>query len=267
MPIRRPIAAIEQDVENWIDRSTQVFNNTFRDASRKIWVLKFIPARFLEQFLRTPQLAVSATPGFTWGDGVYVVPIDFAYSAMIYGRIGIMGWIGPDDTKRIYDGSQQRGIELYQEWISHKSFLYRLLTTTIHADNANRLLRNMFKRRFQIDLVYFPPDQYNRAYVAPLRDRWFVLSDWLGLGPQAPGQRPAFSPKVRECEWVALVGEEFDESTWKTQFRDLVGPHLTPMGLPRVAINRLSLAAQLHTQYRNNRSRGPKPPTVINIQP
>ncbi len=63
-------------------------------------------------------------------------------------------------------------------------------------------------------------------------DRWFVVSDWSGAGPQAPGQRPVRSGRIKECEWVAMVEEEFEESVWKVHYSDLFRPVLHGTALP-----------------------------------
>ena len=68
--------------------------------------------RNLAGFMRRPELVISTTPGFTWGDGVYVVRLQHVYSAMIYGRVGVMGWIGRADLTRVYDAADPAGVSL-----------------------------------------------------------------------------------------------------------------------------------------------------------
>jgi hypothetical protein len=220
----RALHLIEQDIEQWISSSAAGFK-PFVENDR-IWVLKFIDVRFLGGFLAKRSLAISATPGFTWGDGIYASPLANAHSMMMYGRAGVMGYLDAADVPRVYDAADPRGVALYQEWIQYSPYWYRLLTTTVHADLANRFLRNSFRKAFDIGLVFFPPDQMNSVYVDRKRDRWFLISDWLATGPQAPGQKPTFSSRVRDCRWVAVVGEQFDPSTWKTHYTDLIGPYL-----------------------------------------
>ncbi|MEJ7811463.1 MAG: hypothetical protein WKG32_13710 [Gemmatimonadaceae bacterium] len=133
---------------------------------------------------------------------------------------------------------------------------------------ANRLLRNRFRRRFDIGIVHFRPDQYNGAYVEPHRDRWFVLSDWTNAPPQAPGQRPALSTKVREPEWVVIVGEEFESSAFRTFYRDLIGPSLARAGISRSPAARVNLVPQLQAAYAQNRARpAGAPPRAVFAAP
>src|SRR5687767_3103484 len=190
MPLR-PLADVENDIRSWCVSSTNAFRAAFVEADR-VWVLKYIPARFLKSFLAAKQMIVSATPGFTWGDGVYVAQLRHPYSTMMYGRAGLMGWLPWMDRQTAYDATR-RGVDLYLEWIQYFRGPYKYLATTLHANLANRALRNAFRRKFAIELVFFPPDQFNQAYVNPSTDRWFVVSDWIGAGPQAPGQRPVRS--------------------------------------------------------------------------
>jgi len=251
----RGLTDIERDARDWTDDSTRRFQQRFNEGG-KVWVLKYMPPQYLTDFLVHKQLVISATPGFTWGDGIYVSPLTNPYSTMMYGRIGVLGRLDGAAVKA-YDASDRRGLELYQEWIQHSTFLFALLTTTIHADRANRLLRNAFRRRFAIDLTFFRPDQYNKTYVAVTSDLWFAVSDWDGLSSQAPTQRPRLSPKVIDCEWVAVVGEQFQESGSKTHFIDLIGPHLHRLGAR--TLSNQALAQQLRQCHQNNSAGGLQP--------
>jgi hypothetical protein len=248
VPLRQ-LSEIQRDVEDWIGESTQRFQQF--DEAGKVWVLKYMYPQYLAEFLVQKQLVISATPGFTWGDGIYVSPLTNPYSTMMYGRVGVLGWLD-GSVVRAYDAADRRGIELYQEWIQHSTFVFRRLTTTIHADRANRVLRNAFRRRFGIDVTFFRPDQYNRRYVAAASDLWFAVSDWGGVAGPAPTQRPRFSAKVNDCEWVAVVGEQFQETGSKTHFVDLIGPHLHQTG-PRTLSNQ-ALAQQLRQCHQSNAS-------------
>ena len=257
----RTLAEIRDDVEAWIAGSTARFRSEFSDG-REAWVLKFIDARFLGGFLSRKELAVSATPGFTWGDAVYVTPAANPFSTMMYGRAGIMGRL---DVRKVraYDAVSRTGIRLYQEWIQHSTRTFNVLTTTVHANLANRLLRNAFRARYRIDVVSFAPDQLNAAYVDRLRDRWFAVTDWTHSGVQLPGARPAFSAVVQDCEWVAIVGEQFEETPLKVHYNNLFGPNLRSGPLLRGATSATLLAA-LHTAHANARAGRPH---VINVDP
>jgi hypothetical protein len=262
----RTLADVEKDVEAWISRSGHAFAKRYVDANGQAWMLKFFAPQYLAEFMRSPKLVISATPGFTWGDGVYVVPLEHAYSAMIYGRVGVMGWIGKSDLRRIYDGTDQTGLSLYQEWIQFKPGLFTLLTTTVHSQFANRGLRNAFRRRFRVDLVLFRPDEFNRAYVQPAHDCWCVVSDFAPRGTLAAGTA-GFSTRIRECELVAIGTEEFaiDQNGFLRQ--DLIGPAVAPPTVVRLATGRTSLTATLMSTYRANRIRGVNPPQFLVPRP
>jgi len=266
----KPLSQIRNDVELWIGDSGARFQREFVETDKsgsRLWVLKYIPARFVASFCKDRRLVVSTTPGFTWGDGIYVVPLRFPYSSMMYGRIGVMGWVDAAGL-RVYDATRPRGIELYQEWIQTRTFLYRLLTTTIHSERVNRVLRNLFRREFEIHVVSFAPDQFNVAYVEPTRDRWLCISDWSGAPQLAPGQRPIASDVVRECEWVAVVTEEFEKSPSQFFFRDLIGPSL--VSGPRHVASRPDIVPALRNSYqtnRANRTSGAQPPSVLLLRP
>ena len=262
----RRLDDIERDIEAWILRSQSTFTSNYRSTDGRVWVLKFFAPKYLEGFMGQRQMVISTTPGFTWGDGVYVVPLRHVYSAMLYGRIGVMGWIDPVELKRVYDAGGLAGLDYYQEWIQFKPSLFRLLTTTIHAQHANRQLRNAFRQRFKIDLMFFRPDEFNRAYVQPALDRWFTLSEFPSRGIHAGGS-VGYSTKVQDCELVALGTEEFEVERPGFQRRDLIGRHFSPLSRSGLAAGRPNLSARLELQYQQNRARGANPPGCILLRP
>ena len=261
----RRLIDVEHDVRAWIAASSSAFAPRYVDGNGQMWVLKFFPPQYLAGFIRKPELVISTTAGFTWGDGVYLVPLDHVYSAMIYGRVGVMGWIGQSDLARIYDASVARGSSLYEEWIQFKPALFRLLTTTVHSQFANRRLRNAFRSAFNIDLVIFKPDEFNRAYVLPARDRWVVLSDFAVSNALAAGTI-GFSSKVRDCEVIAIGTEEFVLSKNGFVRQDQLGPYLSPVAA-RAAGARPSLGTALTGVYQQNRRRGANPPQFFVPKP
>lgn len=264
----RTLADVENEIERWIARSRVTFENGYLDPNDQAWMLKFFPPQHLAGFMRRPELVISTTPGFTWGDGVYVVPLQHVYSAMIYGRVGVMGWIDNADLTRVYDAADPAGVSLYQEWIQFKPGLFTLLTTTVHSQFANRRLRNAFRQRFKLDLVFFRPDEFNRAYVQPMRDRWCVVADFA-RGTALPAGTVGFSTKIRDCELVAIGTEEFvvDRNGFVRQ--DLIGPQVSPPAVVRSAAGRPSLTTQtdLMNRYQSNRTRGSNPPTFVVPKP
>ena len=248
----RPLSDVEHDIRSLLRTSSAGFTTAFCEQDR-VWVIKYIPPRFLRNFEKSRSLAISATPGFTWGDGIYVAPLTSPYSTMMYGRAGVMGWLAWDQTRTAWDATGV-GVDLYLEWIQYFRGPYRWGATTLHADLANRVLRNAFRRKFAIDLVSFPPDQFNKAYVDLTVDRWLVISDWSSVGPQAPGQIPKNSSMIQDCEWVAIVEEEFQQSVWKTHYTELFRPALHGKGtMPRNP----SLVADLRSTYAQRRAGTP----------
>ena len=250
VPQMPTLQQLEEDVERWVTKSQERFRGCL-DRNNRFWVFKCFPPRYLAEFMERKQLVVSTSPGFTWGDGVYVVPLRHAYSAMIYGRIGVMGWIACTNSTRIYDASDPHGISLYQRWIQFKPGWYRLLTTTVHSQLANRWLRNAFRRRFALDLVLFRPDEFNRAYVDPAVDRWCVTFEFSEpVGSTATG----FSASIRECEIVAIGTEEFDVDRRGVVRRDLIGSVIYRYPI-RHARGRPSLQTELIKAYARNHGR------------
>ena len=252
---------LEKHVEDWVESSRSTFRASYLDG-HKFWVFKCFSPRYLAEFMKRRQLVVSTSPGFTWGDGVYAVPLCHAYSAMIYGRIGVMGWMGCNSSTRVYDASSPRGISLYQEWIQFKPELFRLLTTTVHSQLSNRRLRNAFRRRFSLDLVLFRPDEFNRAYVDPAGDRWCVTSEFSGPVRSAT---TGFSTSIRECELVAIGTEEFDVERGGVVRHDVIGSAISPYPI-RVARGRPSLQRALMAIYAHNHM-GAKPLKYLRPQP
>jgi hypothetical protein len=156
---------------------------------------------------------------------------------------------------------------LYQEWIQFRPALFGILTTTVHAQFANRRLRNAFRRRFDLDLVFFRPDEFNRTYVQPMKDRWCVVSDFpAGTAALAAGA-VGLSAKVQECELVAVGTEEF--MLHRTGFvrQDLIGPQVAAPTSLRVASALPSMTSALMNTYLANRARGSNPPVFLVPKP
>jgi hypothetical protein len=210
---------IEDAVLKYIDECSAEFHPP-TDPELSIWVVKYLKPQWLEKFMAAGALGISRTPGYTWGDGVYVTPLAHAYSSAMYGRAGIVGVIQPTDVARVYDALDPRGLDLYQQWISTQLTLHRQLTTTIHADVANRELRNIFRTKFRIDLVFFQPDETPAGYSLP-GDTWYCVSDWTA---PAPGQSFASSARIRDCRFVAIVGEEFSQQQHRADWPRYFAP-------------------------------------------
>lgn len=213
---------LRQDIEEWIEESTlnvliELEKSQSDDDDEKIGVLKYFEPRYLEGFRKNPKLKLSNTAGFTWGDGVYVMPLQYPKSGMIYGRIGVLGWYSMRG-KRVYDATQYHGLSLYQEWITHQIMLYRMLTTTVHAQITNRILRNRFKREFGIHVIAFRPDE--RGYTVDTQNsKRLYLTDtdnefWLCITDETHKQKKGiyFSDAVKDSRWVCVLVNEFMEA-------------------------------------------------------
>lgn len=226
------LAELEKEIEDYlaqgVDLSQFIENHPTDGAiSSIIWVIKYIPSVYLPDFLQLPQVRISSRPGFTWGDAIYVAPLQCPYSSMIYGRAGIVGYINQSHLRVVFDANQPQAIRLYQRWIQTQSHNYNMLTSTVHANVANRELRNDFRRRFKIDIVVCRPDQYSR-YTNLNADRWFAISDWNNLDAKTcTSYARGYTDLVRDCKWVAIVGEDFQAETPPIRYRDLFGqiPH------------------------------------------
>ena len=222
------LSELERRIREHISESSKAFSGA--DDDQRIWIVKYLAPRWLEAFMKTGQLGVSSTPGFTWGDGVYVTPLKHAYSSMMYGRAGILGYLEQREMPRIYDAVDPRGIQFYQDWIYYLTNLYKQLTTTIHADVANRELRNLFRQHFDIDLVVFEPDERTQTYSSP-DTRWYCVSDWDAMTSGIP-KAPPLSTRVKHCRFIAVVGEEFAreqyQPDWPRFFASTLTAGLTP---------------------------------------
>ena len=142
----RLLAQVEMDIRAHCASSASNFASLgFTDLAGDIWVLKFMLPKYLSDFQTSHQLRISSTAGYTWGDGVYVVPLSNPYSTMMYGRVGVMGRIAASGLT-YWDARSTNGVHLFQEWIGFQPFLHRELTTTVRTVRAARLLRNRLYR-------------------------------------------------------------------------------------------------------------------------
>ena len=125
---------------------------------------------------------------------------------MMYGQVGVVGTY--DATRaRFFDASDPTGVALYQDWIVRQTRPYRELTTTVHANSANRELRNAFRTRFQIDCVYFHPDQECPDYVDTAADWWLAITHWDAYRVVGHG----FSSAVIGLKWCVVSPDAFKE--------------------------------------------------------
>lgn len=183
-------------------------------------------------------LFVSPNPGFTWGAGVYACPVAYPVSGAIYGRCGVVARLPSTSAWRIFDATDPSTAILYVQWAQMQP-LYPMLTLTAHANWANQLLRNLFKTRFTIDVVVFPPDEFHNRYTERTRDRWLSISEWTAPGSLASG---VTSTRVQDARLTVILAEEFEPTRLGIRRRALIGP------TPTFATN-VPTPAQVLTAY------------------
>jgi hypothetical protein len=188
--------------------------------ANKLYVIKYTAPKFLSGILATKSLYASETPGYTWGDAVYVAPLSYPRSTMMYGAAGVVGWL---DAGKLtcYDAVDPSGISYYQDWIRYFPPLYAQLTTTVHANHANRELRNKFRSRFGIDCVLFRPDEPCSGYADVTTDLWLALTEWGATRQVANGRSQA----VKDLKWCAIATEAFEPDG--LGYRALLHPKLS----------------------------------------
>lgn len=244
---RGPLGGIENEIENHIVGST--WPSAYRDGDDgQIYVIKYLPPKRLGSFLASgKKLYASDVAGFTWGDGIYVAPLAAPFTTMMYGRIGVVGRIQP---QRIYDATGTVGRDLYQAWIRFQWQWYNLLTTTIHANGANRYLRNAFKTKFKIDCVLFRPDQYCPGYVGPNSDVWFAVTHF-NSNRVASGASTA----VMDAEWCVTISEEFTVDSKNLVYDAMLGPAFRGARLGRKQLQTISpsLSVAIRDCYKRRR--------------
>lgn len=186
-------------------------------------------------------LYVSPSPGFTWGAGIYACPVAYPLSGAIYGRCGVVAELPSTSCWRIFDATDAATANLYVQWAQMQP-LYPMLTLTAHANWANQLLRNLFKTRFRIDAVVFPPDEFHNRYTQRNRDRWLAISEWSASGLLASGVTAsrALNPKL-----TVVLAEEFEPTKLGIRRQALIGPSSTWSA-------RLPTAADVIAAYRRS---------------
>lgn len=173
--------------------------------ANRLYVVKYVPPKYLADIQATSSLYASDTPGHTWGSAVYVAPLSWPRTTMMYGMAGVVGWLDAAGMV-FYDALQPAGIAYYQQWITFLPSLYTQLTTTVHANEANRDLRNAFRTRFGIDVVFFRPDEPCTGYADSANDVWLAVTEWDTSGHIVSGR----SHRVQDLRWCAIGTEAFE---------------------------------------------------------
>lgn len=219
-------------IESAIQKITALHLSTLCTAggtAADAWlVIKYIPVKFCRNFRPdiiattgiAPRLQISNSPGFTWGTGNYVAPLEYPISTAIYGRAGIVATLDRRHTKhwRIFDARVPLNQDLYVQWTLAQP-AFKWLTLTCHANLANQFLRNAFREAFRIDCVVFYPDQRNPDYTRAT-DVWMCVSDWTPRLRLAHGD----SAVLKNPRLAILVSEEFAPIGADVRRRSLIGP-------------------------------------------
>ncbi|MBM3813716.1 MAG: hypothetical protein FJW20_18985 [Acidimicrobiia bacterium] len=239
--------ALEQEIEQYVEerRRRDALLERLKAEKSLFHVIKYLPARWLDTALTNQKLLASDAKGFTWGDAVYVAPLSQPLSTMMYGDVGVVGTVNASRF-RLFDATDPRGVDLYQQWITYHPAPYRMLTTTIHADCANHELRNSFRTRFQIDCVCFHPDEPCANYAA-VSDLWLALTLWDSSRAVAPGP----SSVVANLAWCVIGSDTFE--------RDGLGfrAYLHPLQTGGVSFSRepyANLPAAVLNAYKSGKS-------------
>ena len=93
------------------------------------------------------------------------------------------------------------------------------LPPPIHEEVANRYLRNRFRTYFQLDCVFFHPDQVAPPFSDRPQDIWFGITHEVN-GRVACGLAGA----VANPEWCVVLCEEFAAPKGKMVYGALLGP-------------------------------------------
>jgi hypothetical protein len=198
------IADLEREIDRYVENSASCPAVRSLLARDQLNVIKYMPADHLADVLARGQLYAAERAGFTWGDALYVAPLAFPFTTMMYGEVGVVGRYLLSGA-RFFDADDDAGIRLYQEWIMHQDAAYRELTTTVHANAANRELRNTFRTRFQIDCVCFRPDESCLNYVNMVDDWWLAITHWDAFRIVGHG----YSGVITDLKWCVVAPDAF----------------------------------------------------------
>ncbi len=197
-----------------------------RPAIESRYIIKYTSAKFGGRYppgpnaVAGPCLYVSPSPGFTWGAGIYACPVAYPISGGIYGRCGIVAELPSTSGWRLFDAADPATAQLYVEWAQRQP-MYPMLTLTTHSQLANQLLRNMFRQRFNIDVVVFKPDEFHSRYTRRHDDRWLAISEWASPGRLASSGNAsrALQPRL-----TVILAEEFQPTKSGIRRQAFIGP-------------------------------------------
>ncbi|HEY6341539.1 MAG TPA: hypothetical protein VIY49_08615 [Bryobacteraceae bacterium] len=196
---------LADEIERYILDSSRRAEDLFSTSDGRLMVIKYLPAKCVQDAIANQRLYATEKPGFTWGDALYVAPVEFPRTTMMYGEVGIVGLYAVNQATRFFDGADTPGISLYQRWIALQGRPYTELTTTVHSNLANQELRNEFRNRFKIDCVYFRPDEPCADYVDVDKDWWLAITNWDFTGLVCSG----FSKAISDLKWCVVRPDSF----------------------------------------------------------
>lgn len=167
------------------------------------YVIKFVSSQWAKNYLTPQKLKISAKPALTWGTATYVTPLAFPLSSALYGRVGLVCKYDPAGW-RIFDATNPAAQTAYIMWTRAQP-AYQELLLTVHSTHANHLMRDKFRKDFQIDCVLFHPDQEAEEHTDVSHHIWLAVTDWTSGGEIDL----TFSNRFSSARFSVLVDEDF----------------------------------------------------------
>ena len=199
-------ASMRSDVETHIEPyQSSALQAMFAAAGISPHAIKFVNSQWAPNYASPQRLKVSQTPALTWGTGTYVSPVVFPLSSVLYGRVGLVTDFDPTDW-RIFDATRPAARASYLRWARAQPN-FSDLVFTVHSTFANHLMRDRFRRDFQIDCVLFHPDQEAELHTDRSQHVWMLVTDWL---PDTGEIDARYSDRLSRARFTVLIDEEFD---------------------------------------------------------
>jgi hypothetical protein len=199
--------SIQQEVERSIHSyPSSRLSKIFDDCQVPPYAIKFVPSAWAATYAKPQPLKVSNTPALTWGTGTYVTPISFPLSSVLYGRVGLVTDFDPS-TWKIFDATDPAAQSAYIRWARAQANFPDLIFT-VHSTYTNHVLRNKFRKDFEIDCVLFHPDQEAEIHTDRDRHVWMLVTDWASKEKDEFAE--GFSGRLSNARFTVLIDEEFD---------------------------------------------------------
>lgn len=198
-----------REVSQAVEREILEYESSGLERLLKIdgtcYVVKYVASRWAAHYIKPGRLNISQTPALTWGTGTYVSPIGHPLSAALYGRCGIVAQANDCSSWHIFDARRPSARAAYVNWARAQP-IFNDLVLTVHSTYVNHLLRDTFRREFQIDCVMFRPDQVGNLHTDKVHDSWLLVTDWQPNGDIDTG----LSTRLVDARFTILIDEEFD---------------------------------------------------------